>query len=289
MAIYETYFERMERLQKGNAPDVYIYDDIPQRLKHQIIHIWDNAFSEMPVTSAVEAYRWMEKTIAAAIGAPRLTRNPDASLSCKEWLLNMHLVEGALSIIELSAIAIKHIRKGAYIDDLNFRFRQNGIGYQVENGKIIKITDQFVHAEIVKPAIVLLASDQVFKTASADFMEAHAHYRARENKQAVTFACSAFESTLKAICKMKGWDYEPGASVGQLITAVRTKGLFPGYLDKGFDSYIAAMKTGLPGVRNDAGPHGSAPGTPKVPDYIAAYAIHLSAANIVLAIEAAKA
>jgi hypothetical protein len=48
------------------------------------------------------------------------------------------------------------------------------------------------------------------------------------------------------------------------------------------------MKSGLPGIRNNSGGHGPAPSDAKVPDYIAAYAIHLSAANIVAAIEAKK-
>ena len=57
----------------------------------------------------------------------------------------------------------------------------------------------------------------------------------------------------------------------------------------GFASYVAALKTGLPEVRNNAGGHGAAPDVPPVTEYIAAYAIHLTAANIVLCVEAYKA
>jgi hypothetical protein len=46
------------------------------------------------------------------------------------------------------------------------------------------------------------------------------------------------------------------------------------------------MKTGLPAVRNNAGGHGDAPGAAAVPRYIASYAIHLTAANIVLLMHA---
>jgi hypothetical protein len=46
------------------------------------------------------------------------------------------------------------------------------------------------------------------------------------------------------------------------------------------------MKTGLPAVRNNAGGHGEDPGAPSVPDYLAAYAIHLTASNILLAAKA---
>jgi hypothetical protein len=44
----------------------------------------------------------------------------------------------------------------------------------------------------------------------------------------------------------------------------------------------------LPGVRNHAGGHGEEPAAPPVPDYIAGYALHLSAANIVMAVAAFK-
>lgn len=69
---------------------------------------------------------------------------------------------------------------------------------------------------------------------------------------------------------------------------MRKHGLFPAHLDNAFDSYVAMMKSGLPDIRNNAGGHGPVPGDAKVPDYIAAYAIHLSAANIVASIEAEK-
>ncbi|HEV2545752.1 MAG TPA: hypothetical protein VGU20_00285 [Stellaceae bacterium] len=54
------------------------------------------------------------------------------------------------------------------------------------------------------------------------------------------------------------------------------------------DTYIAMLKTGLPEVRNNAGGHGDDPTAPAVPLYIASYAIHLTAANIVLAMSAHK-
>ncbi len=194
-------------------------------------------------------------------------------------------VDKLLSLIELLC---KKLDLG-FVDVINFRLRQSGIGYQFEAGQIIKIDSQFVHAEVVKPALGLLSSDPIYSVADKEFKEAHSHYRIGENKQAVTLAGSAFESTLKAICAQKNWTYEQGARATDLIKVVNANGLFPNFLDRGFDSYISAMKTGLPGVRNDAGPHGSPPNSPKVPDFIAAYAIHLSAANIILAISAAKA
>jgi hypothetical protein len=100
-------------------------------------------------------------------------------------------------------------------------------------------------------------------------------------------ACQrAFESVLKAICKLHGWSFATSDRASELITVVRKNGLFPTYLSKVFDTYIAMLKSGLPEVRNNAGGHGESPDAPPVPRYIAAYALHLSASNIVIAVEA---
>jgi hypothetical protein len=64
-------------------------------------------------------------------------------------------------------------------------------------------------------------------------------------------------------------------------------GLFPEWLDKGITAYVAMISTGLPAVRNHAGAHGTAPGAAPVGAHLARYALHLSAANILLVAEAA--
>ena len=39
MAIFELYSKRQKKL-KGEVPDIYTYDEIPETLKVQIVHIW---------------------------------------------------------------------------------------------------------------------------------------------------------------------------------------------------------------------------------------------------------
>jgi hypothetical protein len=61
---------------------------------------------------------------------------------------------------------------------------------------------------------------------------------------------------LKAICDKQQWNYDRGDNAGQLVTKVSQNGLFTHDFGKGLDHFIAALKTGLPSVRNDAGGHG---------------------------------
>jgi hypothetical protein len=287
--VYETYSERMRRLEKAGQPDVYTYDPIPKKLRNQIIHIWADAFGNGQTDSSHKHYVLMEKTILMAEGKQSLSGISQwAPAECTRWLQTC-TTEQAIDIIELSARIIAQLdRKQNKIAEINYRFRQSAIGFQFEGGQFIKVDDQFIHAEVVKPAIGLLTSDSTYAAAASEFMTAHQHYREGSNQDAVVAANRAFESTLKAICAKRGWPFDKGARASDLVKAVRQHGLFPTHLDNAFDSYIAMMKSGLPEVRNNAGGHGPAPGDAKVPDYIAAYAIHLSAANIVAAIEAEK-
>jgi hypothetical protein len=203
------------------------------------------------------------------------------------WLAGC-TTDQALDMVEIACNMILDDRGEEEVDEINQYFRKHSVGYRFEGSQIIRIDSQFVHSEVVKPAIEHLTSDADFDAANTEFMLAHEHYRDGKNKDAAVAANRAFESTLKAICTKKGWSYDKGACATDLIKIVRQHGLFPSYLDNVFDSYIAAMKSGLPGVRNSAGGHGSSPGEAEVPDYIASYAIHLSAVNIIVAIEASK-
>jgi hypothetical protein len=171
------------------------------------------------------------------------------------------------------------------IVELNKRFLSAGVGYQFENGQIIRVDSQYVHAEIVKEALRLLC-EPGFEEANAEFMTSHRHLRERKLRDCNTAALRATENVLKVICDARGWTYEKGDTVERLLALVRREGLFPDYLGGYFDNLIGAMKAGVPKIRDRQGGHGAAPGDDPVPDHIAAFALHLTAANIVMLVKA---
>ena len=73
------------------------------------------------------------------------------------------------------------------------------------------------------------------------------------------------------------------------LKIVRNNGLLPNYLDNSFDQLLATLKSGLPKVRDEEGAHGQGATPREVPDHVAAYALHLSAAKILFLIEAHRA
>ncbi len=175
------------------------------------------------------------------------------------------------------------------IEELNTRFRQAAVGYRFEAKHILRVDSELIHSEMVRPALRLL-SDGRFAGPEQEFLSAHAHYRAGEHKDCVTDALNAFESTMKAICKAKGWeDYAKGATASHLVKHLRAKGLIPDYLEQSFDQLVATLMSGLPRVRNEEGGHGQGALPRETPSYVAAYALHLSAAKIVFLVKAMEA
>jgi hypothetical protein len=208
-----------------------------------------------------------------------------------EWL---DLVEISFRFIDVAArdyynperIGVTRTPDDA-IAELNERFRLAAFGYRFENSQIIRIDSEFVHAEIVKPSLVLL-SDKRFSAPQEEYLIAHGHYRAGDFGDAVTNANNAFESTMKVICDIEGWQYNKGDRASDLIKIMRKNGLLPDYTEKAFDAFLSTLQHGLPTVRNNAGGHGKG-NAPATPQYLAAYAMHLAAANIVLLVEAFQA
>jgi hypothetical protein len=120
-------------------------------------------------------------------------------------------------------------------------------------------------------------------------MTAHRHLREGKRRDCNTAALRSMENVLKVICDARGWTYEKGDTVERLLAVVRREGLFPDYLGGYFDNLIGAMKAGVPKIRDRQGGHGAAPGDDPVPDHIAAFALHLTAANIVMLVKAHRA
>lgn len=174
------------------------------------------------------------------------------------------------------------------IDELNFRFKEHSVGYQFDGGKIIRVDSQYVHAEMVKPAISLL-NTAGFEGASDEFLKAHEEYRSGDYPDAITKALKAFESTMKSICDKNGWSYASGATAKPLINVCLDNGLVPEYLRTHLAGVRQTLEAGLPTVRNKDGGHGQGSTPKNVPQYLAGYALHLAATNIVFLVEAHEA
>ncbi len=308
--IYELFSQRKKRLTLSGAADVYQYIDVSPKLRVQTSQLLVDAIGPQYVMSPyglgrtppdnVEAWQLIERTLCREIGVNSVGRG---STECEQVLdyLAKADVDGFLDVCELCARYIDRVvrewpghelqRRGITqspsdsIDELNFRFRAEGFGFQYENGTILRIDSEYIHQEIVKPALSLLTAPG-FAGPQQEFMAAHRHYRAGEYSQSIIEAAKAFESTLKVACDTNAWAYPKGARASDLLKILRQKNLWPDYMDNSFDQLLATLASGLPKVRNEEGAHGQGAEVKNPPEYISAYALHLAAAKIRLISEA---
>jgi len=139
---------------------------------------------------------------------------------------------------------------------------------------------QYVHSDIVEPAIAALG-EAGFEGALQEFMNAHREYRHGNHKGAMNEALKAFESTMKAISTKMGWTFDPGSTATKLIALMVDRGLISASQESYFAGFRAALESGVPTLRNKQSGHGQGAAIVPVPDYIAAFALHLTASNIV--------
>ena len=151
--------------------------------------------------------------------------NPDMQITA--YFLQAELAR-SLSVIE-AIFRVIHERYSAknQIAELNFRFRQHAVGFEFSSGNIIRVDSLYVHAEVVKPALVLLSS-KGFQGANAEFRAAHKHYLEANYKESLNEALKAFESTMKCIDYPSFDQKSPQVSTAkQLIEAMMTAGVLP--------------------------------------------------------------
>ncbi|MBN8247683.1 MAG: hypothetical protein J0L84_09590 [Verrucomicrobia bacterium] len=300
MAIFDLYSKRRKR-ERGEYPDVYQYEKVPQVLRVQIVHIWSAMFGNYTNDSNVlELFEFISRALCREYGLFVLTAREHSSFeSVANFLLQSEDNERALDVIELTfqciaACMLEHpnhfpLKENPTeaIDELNRRFKEHGVGFQYESGQLIKIDSHIAHAEIVKPALQLLAEKR-YEGANEEFLSAHSHYRDQNFKECLIDCLKAFESTMKAICVKRGWANNPTDTAKPLIDVMFQNGLIPGFMQSHFSALRSTLEAGVPTVRNKLGGHGQGSSPIAVPEYLAAYCLHLTASNILLLAQAER-
>ena len=74
MGVFDLFSTRQKRA-RGDMPDVYTYDSLPQPLRVQIVHIIQDAFGEDHYGShnAAKAYEFVKQTLCREYGLFDLT------------------------------------------------------------------------------------------------------------------------------------------------------------------------------------------------------------------------
>ena len=308
MGLFDMVSQRF-RTAKREAPDVYQYEILPEPLRVKICLIAQATLGRyneaLPYSQASSGESWDEiaRTLRKVRGVFTLH---DANKTSEEEVLRYFLSEKstvlALDVVQELFQHIQHesarqpdwhrIQRHRQdpkdaIAELNKWLHEDRVGYQFEQGLIVRVDSRFAHAEVVKPALQVL-TDPRFRGPNNEFLEAHEHYRHGRHKECLVSCSKAFESTMKVICETRGWQIEKPGTALKLIDTCLNNGLLPKFLDNQLASVRKALESGVPTVRNKYGGHGQGSEVVEVQPHFASYALHLTAANILLLVEAEK-
>jgi len=310
VAIFDLFSKRQKKL-RGDVPDVYSYDNLPNALRVQIIHIWSDVLGNnqdyySSRESVKSAYKFIVKTLCREYGVFELSKASNFRdrvylEELNSYFLQEEETEKAIDAIELSFKVINTFtRKHNYlyrrnaseiadnaISEVNNRFKEHGIGFQFVENEIIKMDSELLHVEAVKPALKLLNKKE-YEGAQQEFLSAYEHYRHGKNKESLNDCLKSFESTMKAICDKKSWEFPPNATAKKLIQVCFDNDLIPSFWQQQLSSLRSMLESSIPTGRNKLSGHGQGTTPVTVPDYLVAYMLHMTASTLVFLTTAEK-
>jgi hypothetical protein len=242
MPVFETYSSRMAAAAKAGTPDVYIFDRLPPFLREQISQIltacigpgWQVSSDQLGSSPPNANEEWERIAIIMRREVESFSKSIlpyDARYAYGQCINYIKFGGDLTGMLSLIAIGCQRMLDLAYSSDpwghqraergatedpaegvleLNERFLRAGIGYQFENGEVVRVDSQYVHAEVVKDALRLLHAPG-FEGANDEFLKAHRHLREGNHRDCNTAALRAMENALKVICDARGWVYHPKA------------------------------------------------------------------------------
>ena len=307
MAVFDLYSKR-QKLIRGDVSDVYTYDEIPEPLRVQIVHIWNDALGDdgdyIVNRQVGQAYAAIVDLLCREYGVFQLCTlrgNRNHYNELLHFFINEREVDKVVDVIEVTFKCIDDLtRQYGYmgksdssscadvaIKELNERFMESSVGFQFTDGQIVRVDSGFIHAEVVKPVLSVL-NDCSYAGAQSEFLKAHEHYRCGNNKESLVECLKSFESVMKSICDKRKWSYAQNAPCKALIDICFTNGLIPLFWQQHFSALRSTMESGVPTGRNKLGGHGQGSEVVDVPRHIVAYVLHMTAACIVFLVDAEK-
>ncbi len=312
MAILDIFSKRHRQ-----APEVLTYDEIPRELRIQMLYAFNDAVQRIhdrtvPVFRAVgmegtDCFTEACLALRRELGRTRLVDSNQRKRHSREsqtealrteftGYFEICETEHVLDSIQIVMYFLEKADAEGILDDecnsrtvareINRRFLEHGVGYQYESGQIIVETNSVLHSEAVLPALQLLA-DERYAGANEEFLKAHEHYRHERYHECLNECLKAFESTMKIICHEKRWPYKQTDTAKVLIKTCLDNGLVQTFSQQQLTSLRTLLESGVPTVRNKQSGHGQGIQQHDVPDHLARYALHLTAATILLLVECA--
>ena len=303
--MYKLYSQRKKEAEQGIS-DVYIYDKFCREFRNQYMHIVEDIFGIYPDVkyiykpngNYIDMWEFVCQAFAREKGLKYLQTSYSGATNTYEAYEDYVDISDDSDFLDLlvftftEVISDKSIFGLGYnevvnlaIKELNFRFKQHSLGYEFVNGELIPKINEFIHTEIIKPALHLL-NNKIFEGAEQEYFQAFEHYKKGQNKDAILNAIKAFESVLKSICQEMNYPYDRERDTAkQLLQHLTDNGFYPKYLESHLNGIRSTLESGAPTLRNKNAGHGQGQEVIDVSDEYVEYALNLVATNIVLLVK----
>lgn len=299
MAIVKLYSKQQAAAK--NRRRSYRHDEIPKPLRTQILTIFDRCLgkdAKFTLTARNAINRRVQEILEHEYGVysliPYDTQNPLNNLwreTVTEFFLGASTNQ-CLDVIQVTLTVAKEIMAnpiycneilGSKLDEgiaeINERFREHSIGFQYSDGQIIRINSEWAYQNVTAPALKVLRQNYL-KGAQDEFFSAQEHYRHGRYKECLNDCLKAFESTMKAICDKRGWQYDQNDTAKPLISICEKSKLFPVFMENHLSGLRMSLESGVPTARNKTSGHGQGVKKIVVSQEFAAYALNLTGTNI---------
>ncbi len=311
---YEPYSRRKWRRERQGQPELYRMDYLPAPLLVQITQILERTLGEQVSISYVRpgperVWAEIHDAVAHEAGLRSLAVYNTAQAPRHMFISYLvdsdeHFAENPNGILEqqLDAIEIAfkviadiqdevewdedyymeefeaELSLSDAIKEVNRRFRQHDIGYQIAGGQIVESDSEYTYAEIIEPAIDFLQGEG-FEQPRAEFLRAHQHYRRGEMADAIIDANNAMESTMKIALERIGVQLAGNEPAATLIDRL-TQQVLPAHLRGQLQALRTVMQT-VSDLRNRAGVgHGAGAQDVLVLDSVAELCLNYAASTI---------
>ena len=296
MPIFELFSHR-----NRPRPETLVYDRLPESLRETARIIIAEGFG----TPSAKPSMWAlaNAVLSREHPVPSFAHDPEFPFwgNCiihGDFFEAMDAIEFGARVLNVQMRELdENTRRNLYdavdpdesIEELNGRFTQHGVGYQFskELNRLVKVDSTLIHAEVVNPAIVLLAT-KGFEGPAEEFGRALTAWREGRGKDAVASAVSAVESTAKAILDARRWKYDKSDTIVKLLNALFANGLVAPELESYFNGLRTTLTSGLPTVGNKFARHGQGAKVKPIEEHLVNLGIHLAAATVVFLVEAHK-
>lgn len=300
MALPLTYFRRKKIREKGDAVDVYQYEQMSTGLRTQILMLMEEMeeiqfqnFQSLQIYDLINpVIRKDKKVFKLADGGYNLStqrraefRNWFAAESNLDFLLTgLELFMRLTSTLKVWRSDLENERNHI-IECINAVMMEDCFGFQFEGGDIIEVGSTYIHKNVVVPALGIL-SEEKYSTVNSEFRKAHSEFRGANYEDCIRDCCNSFESLMKIIAKENGWsEITDKSTVKDLVKSIFDHKYIPDYMAQEFTGLRTILEGGINTVRNKAGGHGQGAKPRVIDKQVAEFQLNQTAAALRLLAE----